>query len=883
MFALESAIKDWKKRLAANPAMEDGHIAELEAHLRDRIDELTEEGLTAEEAFVKASAALGGADEAGAEFYKVYTTRRSGRPPWQAPRFMPALIWNYIKVAGRLFRRRLGFSLITVGGLAVSLASVIFISLWVRQESGFDRFHDGHECIYRVVLPVNTPEASFFSGSTPGRFAEALVAELPGVEMAARLRFLPRQAFKFRERVQLEDGGAFVDPSFLRIFSFPLVSGERRSALSNPDAMVVCQSFARKFFGTENALNQTVEFMGRPFRVTGVLKDLPADSSLRFDFLCSLKLLESDPFIPVEWYSDNFSTFVRLHEPVQPEKLSDPLNEVIRRHAPMFARLGARFSLQPLDAMHLEENFRFDDIVTGSRTAVTAFSFVAALILLIAVVNFVNLSTVRASTRIKEVGVRKVLGSSRRRLLVQFLTESFGLTALAVTLALLLVGLTLPAANRLFSTALRLDLGRADLWLQLGLALAATALATGTYPALLLSSLPIQGTLPKATHTETGATRFRSALLTMQFAITVFLLIGMGMVQRQLHFMLDRELGFDKENIIVISASRLPEKRYLSLKNEWLRQAGVRSVTAAAGLPFERTDGGPVRFPLQAVDVGPNFEILNVDADFIAFMGLKVKVGRAFSSDRKTDIQETCLVNETAAGILGGPDRFLGKPIQLSNGRPRAIIGVVCDAHLKSLHHLIDPLAIRPLANPLERNDNGVILVKAAGPMTERVLDAVRRVWQRMAPDLPFAYHFLDDEYSRLYETEMRSRSLIAGFSLLSVFITCLGLFGLAAFAAQRRTREIGIRKVMGASNGNIFLLLSKKFGLWVLLANIIAWPVAYFWLSRWLASYPLRVGLDPLVFLLASVATFAIALLAVSLGTVRAARANPVDSLRYE
>ena len=883
MFDLEKEIKVWKKGFGKYDSFEDGLIADMELHLREAYETMKAEGLNNEAAFAKAVAQVGTAESIAAEYGKNRELALDRRRPWRPARFLPGLVWNEFKVTCRLLRRQALFSLINISGLAISLAAVILIMLWVLHETGFDRFHKGHETIYRIVKEVNRPEESYLAGSTPGRFAQAMLDQLPGIQAAARLRLQPRQIIEVGDKTQYEDGGAFADPSFLSMFSFPLLEGDRRHSLASPDAMIVCQSFARKYFGSRGAIGKTVGYMGRLFRITGIFKDLPDNSSLRFRYLCSLQLLETDPVIPVDWYSDYFLTFVQVHDPAQVSDLQDQLQRIILKHAPLFAKFNSTFRFQALREMHLEENFRDEDIVTGNRSAVKIFSFAAFLILLIAVVNFINLSMARATTRTKEVGIRKILGASRKQMILQFLGESFALTALAGSLALLLVLLILPAFNQFFALSLRLDFKQGGLAKDLGLVMLLTALAAGVYPAFIMSSFRVRGMLNQMFTPGTKSAAWRTTLVVLQFTISLFLLIGTGVLQRQLRFMLDHKLGFDKQNIAVMEAREMTGERYLTLKDRLLQQPGIQAVTAAAGLLTERSDGGPVKFQGLADDGNPNFEIINVDADFIAFMGMKMESGRGFSGDRPADVKETLLLNQTGARILGGVQNILGKQIQLSNGRPRTIIGVVNDSHLKSLHAVIEPLAIRPLANPLAINSRGIIMVKMDGASLPGTLDALQGVWRTVVPELPFDYHFLDGDYTRLYKSEIQAGSLSKLLSLLSIFISCFGLFGLAAFTARQRTREIGIRKVMGASLVDIFWTLTRKFGLLILWAIVIALPISYYWLSQWLAKYPYRINLELNVFLFSSLGIITVAMLAVSSGTIRAARSNPIDSLRYE
>lgn len=882
MFDLEKAIKEWKKGFHKHEALEDALTDDMEWHLRETVTSMSASGISPREAFRLAVEQVGHPPEIAAEYAKNRELALDRRTPWRPARFLPALWWNTIKTAWRMMRRQAFYSLANAGGLSISLALVFTIALWVRNELGYDCFHAGYQSIYRIVMQGSGPDAAYSAGSTPGRFSSA-AEQCAGVLACARMRLQASQLFKAGGKAMYEGGGAFVDPAFLTMFSFPLCEGDRQTALNSPDSMTVCRSFAGKYFGPGRAVGKTVEFMGRPFRITGVLEDPPANSSFRFDFLCSLKLLENDPFIPVDWYSDYFYTFVQIRDMTSLDRLQNRLQQIILEQAPEFARTKKNFLLQPLNEIHLEENFRYEDIETGSRPMVAAFSGVIILVLLIAIVNFVNLSTARATSRAKEVSIRKLMGSNRGSLILQFFGESLLLTLLAGFLAIILVRISLPEFNTLFSTSLQLDFSQNGLLAGFAGIVLLTALAAGAYPAWFLSAPEINGITGRPPAAKVKTTALRSALLVFQFAISLFLLISAATIHHQLGFMLGHETGFDKRQVVSINAREISSSRYLALKDRLLRQREIMAVSAAAGPPTERTDGGPAGFSGLANGVQLNFETMNVDADFFNLMHMKALAGRPFSSNYASDTSEACMINETGARLLGGVRNVVGKKIQLSNGRPRTIVGVAGDSHFKSLHSAIDPLALRPLTNPLQAGSKGIVLVKLAGIAPEAELTMLRKVWEAEFPEHPFDYHYIEDDYSRQYAAEIRSRSLAGIFTAAAIFISCLGLFGLAMYNVRQRTREIGIRKAIGASGFSIFGLLARRYGGWIVWANIIAWPAAYLFLSRWLQTYPYRIAPPLTAFLYASLTTTCIALFTAGLATFRAARTRPADSLRCE
>jgi len=783
----------------------------------------------------------------------------------------------------RNLRRQRTFSLINIVGLTLGLAGGLLILLWVQDERSYDRFHADAGSIFRVIMKGTVDGHSFSAASTPGRFAEALRSELPEVAETVRVRFQPGQLFRSADKVFFEDGGAIVDPAFLRVFSFSMKQGNPTTALDSPDSLVLTTALARKYFGESDPMGRLVEFMNMPFRVTGVVADVPYNSSIRFDFLCSTRLLDAHPIIPVDWYSDWFITFVKLHDPASVEAVRPKVTPLILDRAPLFDRMGRAVDLQPLTSIHLQSGFRSEDLVTANPLYVQVFTFVAVGILLIACVNFMNLATARSVSRAREVGVRKVLGSSRRLLVFQFLGEAMGMTAIAVFLAVVIVQLSLPVFNPLFEKNLVLEFLDPGFGLTLMAGLMLTALVAGIYPAIVLSGFQPVAVLTERFGTSRQGSGFRRILVVFQFAVSAFLLIATGVIHSQLMFIRNLPLGFNKDNVLLLPAKGAAAKAYPVLRQALDEHPRIRAVTFAGGPPQERSDGGPVARVGQRMELQVPYEYFNVDLNFVSAMGLTVVAGRDLSADRPSDRSDACLVNEMAARILGGNAEVLGQRVAFSNGNPRTVVGVVADAHFKSLHGVIEPLVIRPMGEPSDYGHHGVMLIHMDGRETPATLAAVRRAWEANLPDLPFEYHFLDMAYGRLYHADERLGLVVNMFSVLAVVLSCIGLLGLAAYTAERRTKEIGIRKALGASIPDIIMLLSREFGLWVLLANLLAWPVAYWAALSWLATYAYRT--EPNIWIFAGVGfgMLVLASLVAGLQTLRAAWVDPVRVLRYE
>jgi putative ABC transport system permease protein len=803
------------------------------------------------------------------------------------------MLRNYLVVAWRNLRRNRLYALINVAGLAVGLAACLLILLYVRRELSYDRFHQNVARMYRVVDEMEMPARDFKAATalTPYPMARALTADFPEVVGAVCLEHWEnaRRRVGRGDRWFYESGVAYAEPSFFEVFTFPFCQGDPRTALSEPNSLVLTASMARRYFGGDNPLGQRLSVDGVDYQVAGVLEDVPANSHLRLDFLLpfprDLSRL-TGPDTPSNWMNHSFHTYILLRDGAAPEELEAKLPAFLERHAgEQMALAGARIHsrLQPISSIHLHSQLQYELGPNGDIRYVFTFSAIAGLILLVAGVNFVNLSTARSVHRAREVGVRKAVGARRGQLACQFLGESLLPALAAGALAAVLVELALPAVERLGGSILSAGL---DLRMWGGLAglVAAVGLLAGAYPALRLSGCRATAGLRGVSDRGKQGRRFRRGLVVAQFAISIFLMVATVAVKRQLDHIRAFRLGFDREQVLVLP---LPEEEHgrQGTITEGLRQvSGVAHAAAASSVPGRMASQDAVRPAGGGAEDTQLVYMLFVDRNYLETLGIQLAAGRGFSRDGAGDGQ-AFLVNQAAMegfgwqGIEGKELEWLhiGAADRVLKRGP--VVGLVKDFNFRSLHHAIEPLVIQT-SEP--GNYNFLLLKLQPGDLGDR-LKQVEAAWRRLLPEQPFEYSFLDEDLDTLYRSEQRYGWILGSFSLLVIFVACLGLFGLASFAAEQRTKEIGIRKVLGASVPSIVVLLSKEFTYLVVAANLIAWPVGYFAMQQWLEGFAYRVELGPGAFVLGGLLALGIAWLTVSWQAVRAALANPVEALRYE
>ncbi|MDH5385210.1 MAG: ABC transporter permease [Candidatus Aminicenantes bacterium] len=789
---------------------------------------------------------------------------------------------NYLKTTFRNTTRHKGYSFINLAGLAIGIACTLLILLWVKDELSYDRFHENGKDIYRV-MSYGTKYMIEGVDATPAPLAPAVKEEVPGIVNYARFSDVPKLVFKYGDKVFYETRGLIADPSIFEIFTFPFVHGNPKTALSEPLDIVITETMAKKYFGSENPVGKTMEIEGSLAAVKGVIQDIPHNSHIQFDFLSSYDFIQKLTSYGMSWGSFNFVTYLLLEANRDIQEIGKNITAIAAKNNCPQVKDGVEFRLQPLSAIHLDNRGAFRNYIeVGDRKYVYVFSIIAFFVLFIACVNFMNLSTARSTTRAKEVGMRKTVGASRRQLIMQFFGESLFLTSMACVFALILVIILLPAFNQITGKLLKLDLFDIQLVLGLIIIVFLTALTAGSYPAIYLSSFKPVKVLKGVFKSEGKGQTFRRVLVVTQFSLSIALLIGTSVAYNQLHFLKHSKLGFNTENIVYIPVKENIGKRYDAFKAELLNDSNILSVAAQYYLfaeeAFRSTD-----YYWEGKEKGQEADIiLNlVDYDFIPMLDLELVEGRNFSKEYSTDATEAYILNEEAIKEMSMQNP-VGK--QFSYGKRKGtIIGVLKNAHFRSLHMNIEPHVFFFLDDVSAATQYGVVLIKINGNNTEEALDKIKGVWKKFNPLYPFEYHFLNQKYDSLYRKEQKIGTIMNAFTLFAIIISSLGLFGLASFLTEQRTREIGIRKVLGASESSIVFLLSKQFTKWVLISNIFAWPAAYFIMNEWLKSFAYRINIGIWAFMLSGMLAVGIAFITVSYQAFRAAWANPADSLRYE
>lgn len=789
---------------------------------------------------------------------------------------------NYlIRTTLRQMARAKTYTAINITGLGIGLAVCFLIFMWVRDELRYDRFHANADRIYRVLWEARYGENEWKIPLGPVPVAEALKREFPEVEQTAQLYqggFTVKQGNEYVR----EQNVLFVDEGFFDVFSPEFVSGSPEGALQQPGAILLTEETARRYFGDQNPMGRHIAGNdGELYQINGVVKAFPRQSHLQFDFLAPIQSLSHVKQRAEHWGSAAVYNYFLLRPDAGVEALRGKwqayINENVAGEEFRESNNFTRFPFQALTDIHLRSHLEYELSPNGNISYVYIFSIVAVFILLLACINFINLATARALTRSREVGVRKVLGSRRGQLFWQFFGESFIYVMLAVGLSLALVQGVLPWFNHLAGKELSLAFLQSPfLWLLLaGLVLLATLLS-GALPALFMASFRPVKALKGELVESAGQGWLRKGLVVSQFCISTVLIIGALAVGNQLSFLQNRQLGFDQEQVIVLNRAQALGKQYGAFFGQLRGLPAVKAASAAQFLPGKEFDSTVFEPEQPSNYKQTSLTYAFIDAHFVDALQLKLAAGRNFSAEMATD-SAAVLINESAARKLGW-DKPVGKKITMGGRQPFHVVGVVKDFHFRSLHHEIEPIILLMTAWNLPH-----IAVRLHAGDVEDHIQSIRSTWQEFAPDTPFDYTFLSEDYARLYDSEQRLGRVFTVFSVLAILIACLGLFGLAAFMAVRRTREIGIRKVLGASVAGIVGLLSRDFLKLVLLALAIAIPIAWYGINKWLQGFAYRVELQWWIFALAGAIAIAVAFLTVSYQSVKAALGDPVDALRSE
>lgn len=880
MFDLEREIRAWKRAFLKFDSLEDGSIADLEMEIRDAFKELKSDGLPEGEAFRAAAARIGSPEAIVGEFRKNRRAALDRSRPLRLSRFMPDLAWNYLKTAGRKIRRQKGYAFINIAGLAIGLAVCMLIGLWIADELGYDRFHQNLRKIHRVYRDESASRSGAKSALTPPPMAAALKRDFPEVAAATRFGQWQRKLVSIGDRTFAERDYLFVDPGFFEMFTFPFLRGDSASAFSHPYSVVLTEAAANKYFGETDPIGKTLNIdHSYNVVVAGIIRNAPAGSSLKFDLLSPFEILIKESLgeqTRDNWGFNSFSTFVLLKEEHAASGLGRKLADYLRTIEP---EETARLALQPLAEIHLRSRLSHDFRNKSDMTYVWIFGSLAVFILLIACVNFMNLTTARSAGRAREVGLRKVVGARKPQLVRQFLVESILTSFLSFLLALVLLELLLRPFNALAAknlpSALRTNPALLGGFFVLALI---TGFLAGSYPAFFLSAFRPAAVL-KGTLRSAGANSlFRKILVIFQFSLSVFLIAGTAVISRQLSFLTKTDLGFQREHIIRMPLYGELSTKYDLIRRQLLGSPGVVGVTASLSLPtdIQNSPGTPEwegKTPGEIMEIRGDF----VDFEYLETFGVPLVEGRTFNRDIAADAQTAFIVNEEAVRRMHLAPPVVGRRFGFWNIDGR-IIGVMKDAHFQSLHHKIEPLVFKIFPDWFR-----MMYVKLRPGDAAASLASLRKTWEEMKTGYPFDGRFLDDDFEALYRTEQRLGTLFRYFAALAVFIGCLGLLGLASFMAEQKTREIGIRKVLGASTSGLAVMMSGQFLRWILAANLIAIPAAWAAMSRWLGGFAYKTKIGPDVFTLSFALSLGLALVTVAFQAVRTARGNPVTALRKE
>ena len=806
------------------------------------------------------------------------------------------MFWNYLKIAVRNLMRKKFYTIINIAGLAIGICCAIMIGLYIQNELSYDKYNDDYERIYRLESHFTIQESEDLFAVTALPLAPAIKLEFPeDVEQYCRYREMDNNLFQIDDKKYFEDNVYYADSTVFEIFSYEFLRGEPSEALDDPNEIVLTESFAKRIFGEQDPLGQFLETgYGFGFTVTGVIKDLPQNSHLNFEALASMVTLArfwgAEMFHSLDpnlFWNVGFYSFIKLTEggsidnimrgyPAFNEKYIKALGETLNASYQLMA--------QRLDRVHLYSKLG-GDLPTGNISYVYIFGIVALFLLLIGCINYMNMATAQSSGRATEVGIRKVSGAQRGSLQRQFLLESVVISIFAYILAVLAVELLLPTFNELAGRQLSLNISENLNYYGLFLLLSiVVGLISGSYPAFYLSAfVPVEvlkGKLNK------GSTTLRKLLVVVQFSISIIMIICTLGVVSQLKFMQNSDLGFEKDNLVVLTIRDTTGARNLAIfRDELLKHPKILKAGTSSSIPGS---GYGIIVQRYETDEGEMSEkainFVMVDKDYLDVMGIKILLGREFDPELATDLEESCLINQSCAENLGWGENAIGKKLDFgaapdgSATRNTRVIGVVKDFHYRSLRNLIDPIILMLSDEPLQ-----TITLKIDQSDLESTLSFMEEKWNEFCPTFPFSYEFMDDNLRAQYEAEEKTSRVFSYFTIICIFIACLGLLGLTAYATEQRIREISIRKVLGATEKSIVYLLTSNFAILVIISNVIAWPVAWLGIKKWLENFAYSTKLSLLLYVAAGLIALIIAILTISIRAIHAARTNPADALKYE
>lgn len=786
---------------------------------------------------------------------------------------------NYLVIAFRNILRHFSVASMNLAGLSLGLACSMLIFLWVADELSFDRFHKNADRLYRVEEDQHYSNGVYHVQVTPWPSGPVWNAQIPEISQACRITSPGSFLIRHNEKSFYEEKVSAVDSTFFEMFSFDLISGDPKKVLTEPGSMVITDEMSMKYFGSLDAVGQTLLVNNKEvFQVTGIMKKGPANSSIIQDFLIPFDYMKKSQWYSDEWGNNSISTYVLLNPLVDTRLVNDKLTKIVRQHNPQST---TDFVIAPLTRMHLYSYWGFGH-KPGAILNVWIFSSIALLVLIIACINFMNLSTARSIGRAKEIGLRKVNGAHRNNVLLQFFGESLLMAAISMIIAFVLIMLLLSAFNRISGKQFYIsDLLTFRFLSGMVVITFLTGLLAGTYPALVLSGFKPINTLKGAFSTSSTGTTFRRISVTVQFVLSIILITGTIVIYNQLHLMQSQKLGYEKENLLYMQLRGDLKESYPMIKEELLHEPFVKSITAGLDQPGHiGSNSDNASWEGKSPDVNILVSMSGVDYDFVETMGIEMKAGRSFSknypSDAAHDSSANFLINEQMEKIMG-MENAVGARLRF--GSVGTVVGVMKDFNFQSLHNKIEPLAISMWGQQFW---NFMYIRLNPGNLPE-TMKQLEKAWKRIMPAYPFEYHFVDQDFDNMYRTEIRMKTLMNYFALFAILIAAIGLFGMATYTVEQKTREVGIRKALGAPPHIIFRLFTWQFLQLLVLATIISVPVAWYLLSNFLKNYSYHTRLNGWIFALAASVTLIVALAAISYQTLRAIRTNPAETLKHE
>ena len=807
---------------------------------------------------------------------------------------------NYLKIAWRSLKKQTFLTLLNTLGLAIGMAGALLITLYIYDELSFDKMFADAERIHRINVDVKFGGTESLVAETSAPMAKALVADFPQVTLATRFNTFGATLVRPSDKTQntKEDYSTFVDNTFFDMFGIPLIEGDKETALADPNTLVITETTARKYFGPSPAVGQTLILDNRStYTVSGVIKDLPKNSFLR-DYSLFLSIEGDEDASVDEWTSHNFVTFIKLAPHARIDDFQKPLQSMLGKYVIPYAQRyfpgiteeefiasGNRlvYSTIPLTDIHLNSQIGGEMSSNGSMQNIYILSFIGLFLITLASVNFMNLSTAYSLKRSKEVGIRKTLGSSKSALLRQFLIESGLITLISLTFALVLTVVFLPFFNDLAGKNIAIPFANPLFWGILLVSAIVLGLFSGWYPAFFMSRFRPAAVLKGSGEKNIGGGKIRNSLVVFQFAISVFLIISTVIVYQQLKFIQDKDLGFSKDQVLIIEDVYATGDQALSFKEQITQLAQVKSASMSSFLPTPSVRTNTSFFKEGSTDAEDAIlmQFWRADHDYLSTLDIKLVAGRDFNPQYAAD-SSAIILNESAVAILGiSPEESLGLRLSNDLGEEDAsflnVIGVIQDFHFETLRKDIDALSIHMGVS------RGSMAVKLAAGDFAATTSAIERIWKSLAPGQPFNYRFMDDAFNSTYEADKNLGRIFVTFTILSIFIACLGLFGLATFNAEKRTKEIGVRKVLGASVGQITMGLTTDFLKLVAIAILVSFPIGWLMMNKWLEDFSYRIEIHLGVFLFAASLAIVIAVITVSYQSIKAAIANPVKSLRTE